>query len=229
MSRNISKIIKKVKSSIKALFFDISDPKFMIGFLSTFKLASNSSRIYEKTTMRDLPFLVKNALGTTLNSRISAATHTTPVVASVNKVEPTTQKKLLCSYLEIVNCFLKEFANTHAIAKTHFAILRYMQPAHITYKHYADNLYAKSCNMADVYDESTIADIFIDKVDSSVSDRLHEYCATHLCADVSDFVFKAQSLLEIQKGSMKPASSCSQAARSKPFARCNWIGRPQTL
>lgn len=111
MSSYISKMVKKVNSRMKANFFDPSDSVFIVGFIATFKLVGDTSRIHEGAAMRVLPFIVKNALATTLNSRMVTATHIAFVVASVNTVKPTTQQKLLRSYAEIVNYLLKKLTS----------------------------------------------------------------------------------------------------------------------
>lgn len=100
-------MVKKVKSQLKALFSNVSDPISNMGFLTTFKLPCNSNRIHEKAAMWSVLFLEQNGLATILNSYMSAATHIALVVASENTVEPATRKKLLRSYLEIVKNLLK--------------------------------------------------------------------------------------------------------------------------
>lgn len=45
------------------------------------------------------------------------------------------------------------------------AILRYTQPTGMILMQYSGNLYAKSCKGADLNDESTLIDIFIEGVD----------------------------------------------------------------
>lgn len=62
-------------------------------------------------------FFVKNALATKYDIRISAAAHTTPVVASVHTTKPLIQKKLKQSYSKIVNYLVKKFASDKAIAE----------------------------------------------------------------------------------------------------------------
>lgn len=90
VSNYISKRVKKVKSKIKAHFFNTSSPIFIIGFLATFNFASDTNHIHQGEVMRILPFCVESAPDTTLNSRMSAAAHIAPVVAMVNMFEPTT-------------------------------------------------------------------------------------------------------------------------------------------
>lgn len=48
------------------------------------------------------------------------------------------------------------------------AIQCYKSPANMNPRHYADDLYAKSCKVANVYDESMLNLIFIKAVDSSI-------------------------------------------------------------
>lgn len=84
---------------------------------------------------------------------MSAATHIAPGVALVNTVDPTTRKKFLRSYPEVVKYLLKKFASDQAIAKMDPTILHYTQVAKMTLIRYTDDLYSMSCKMTDVYDE----------------------------------------------------------------------------
>lgn len=85
-----------------------------------------------------------------------------------------------------------------------FTILRYTQSASMTLTKYADDFYSKSCKVADVYDESTLKDIFIEDVDSSICQSLREYWDSNLEAILTNIAFKAQPLIATQKQSMKP-------------------------
>lgn len=71
----------------------------------------------------------------------------------------------MCSHLKAVNCFLVRYATDAAIAKYDVTILRYMQPASTTPQQFVDDLIAKSCKGADVYDMSTLKDVFIESID----------------------------------------------------------------
>lgn len=53
---------------------------------------------------------------------MSAGTQIAPVVASVNIVELTTQKKLRRPYPEVNNYFIKKFANDQVLAEMNSAI-----------------------------------------------------------------------------------------------------------
>lgn len=58
-----------------------------------------------------------------------------------------------------------------AIPKYEAAILRYMQLANMTLQRYAEDLISKSCKVADLYDEGTLNDVFIERVDASIRNR----------------------------------------------------------
>lgn len=80
-------MVMNVKSQKKANLFDRSNPIAIISFLTTLRLACNTSHIYEKTTMLVLQNLKKNTTASTPKSRISAAMDSTPEAASVNTVK----------------------------------------------------------------------------------------------------------------------------------------------
>lgn len=120
------------KSQRQAYFFKSRESTSIIGFLAKFELAGDFNRNHDGAAAYIFSFLEKNALGTTLNSRMSAATNIAPVLASVNTCESTSQKKLLCFYLEVANYFLEKFANYEPKTEMDFATLRYIQPAYKT-------------------------------------------------------------------------------------------------
>lgn len=62
---------------------------------------------------------------------------------------------------------------------------------------YADCLYAKSCRVADRYDESTVNDIFMEEVEYSICYSLQEHLVMHPHVDETNIGFKTQSLLAI--------------------------------
>lgn len=76
-----------------------------------------------------------------------------------------------------MNYFLKKLVTDLVIAKFDAAILWYMQLANITSQEYADYLVAKSCKVADVYDEGKLNDVFIERVISSIGEILRNYQA----------------------------------------------------
>lgn len=93
---------------------------------------------------------------------MSTATHMVPVIASVSTTEPTTQKKLVWFYAEVVNCFLSKFANDKSMTKMGSTTMRYPNLAIITPMQHTDNLYPKSCKASNFYDVLTLNGIFIE-------------------------------------------------------------------
>lgn len=81
-------MVKNIKSHMKTHFLDPSDQISFIRLLARFRLACDTSRIHEKAEMWVLPFFVKNTLEMALYSRMYAATHIPPEIASINSVEP---------------------------------------------------------------------------------------------------------------------------------------------
>lgn len=77
---------------------------------------------------------------------------------------------------------------------------------------YAVDLYAKSCNVADIYDKSFNSDILIESANPSKCHILQEYWVTHQQAYVTNIAFKTQSLLAIQNGAAKLTDTNNHAA-----------------
>lgn len=154
-------MVKKVKALMKAHFFDPSDQVSMIEFRAILKLVCDMNNIHRKVSLWLLLFFVKNDQTTTLNCVMSAAARNTSVVASVNTIELLIQEKILPSYLEVVNYLLKKIANDRAIAEVESRILRCSRAAHMNLMQYVDDLNAKICKVAGVYDELALNNIFV--------------------------------------------------------------------
>lgn len=184
---------------MKAHFIVPSDPISPSGFLATPRIACETNRIHEKAAMRVLPFFVKNALASPSNSCMSAATNTAPKVAFAQSAEPIKQKKLLLPYPVVDNYLLKNFATHQTVAKMNSTILRHTQPSSMSQTQNAVDLYVKSCKAADVYDGSTLNDIFIEGVDFSICHSHGKCWVSNPQAELSDIAFKTQPLLVIQK------------------------------
>lgn len=167
-------------------------------------------------------FSDKTTLATTLNSRILAATHIAPVVLSVNTVRPTSQIKLPCSYPETVSYPHKKDANHQRIASVDFTNSRNKEHTNITLIPCANDIYANLWKMASVFNESTLNEIFIDRVEPIICHSFREYWAIIPHVDVISIAFKSQLLLAILKRSPKQSSSGSCVAPLKPSARRNW-------
>lgn len=149
VSSYVAKLVKKIKSQMKAHFFDPKDPIFIIGFLATFELTCDTNKIHEGAAMWVLPHFVKETIANALNSRMCAEDRTAPLVATVRH-DKIRHQKLLRSYPEVVNYLLKKFATGAEIAEYDATILRYMHPASMTHQQFADDLIAKSCKVANI-------------------------------------------------------------------------------
>lgn len=97
----------------------------------------------------------------------------------------------------MITYLMKNFATDETVAVHDDTILRYMQPSTLTEQQYAGDNIAKLCKVADVYDKSTVNDVFIESVDSSIQHSFSSYCATHSQADLTDIVFHTKSFLVI--------------------------------
>lgn len=96
----------------------------------------------------------------------------------------------------------------------------------MTPQQYADDLIATSWKVADLYDISTLNDVFIEIVDASIWHSLRNYWPTNSYADFTDFAFQAESLLSIQKGSGKiQTSKYPNTHLTKPYTRKPWYSR----
>lgn len=81
-----------------------------------------------------------------------AEDRTVPIIDLVHN-NATRLPERLQHYLELINYPLKKYATDQAIAEYDAVILRNMQPASMTAQQYADDLVAKLCKVADVFDE----------------------------------------------------------------------------
>lgn len=97
-----------------------------------------------------------------------------PLSASV-RCDKTRPRNFWRSYPEVVNYLLKKFVTDQAFVEYDATILRYMQPTNMTSQQIADDLIAKSCKVADVYEQSTLNDVSIEGVDASIRHSLREY------------------------------------------------------
>lgn len=149
-----------------------------------------------------LPNYVHQTLANALINRTCEEDRTTSIINPVSSYD-TRSGKSFRSYPEAVKFLLKKYVTDQAIVEYDAAILRYMQSSNVTRQQYPNDLIAKSCEVADVYDEATLKDVFIEGVDASVR-RIHRhYWAQDSQADLTDIAFQAESLFYIQKGTDK--------------------------
>lgn len=67
-----------------------------------------------------------------------------------------------------------------------FAIQQFTQPADMTLKQYADDLYAESCKMVGVYDKMTCKNVLMDRADCFFYHCLRQYWTVHPRTDVAN-------------------------------------------
>lgn len=134
----------------------------------------DSNKIHKGAPVQVMPFFVKRAFALTFNSRMSTTAHIDLVVCLISSTEPQIQNNLLRSYLVVVNYLFKMFANDQEIAEMDFKNLRYIQPADMASIQYDNYLNAKSCEIKNVYDESTLNVIFIEGINSSICHSIQE-------------------------------------------------------
>lgn len=205
-----------------AHFFDFSDPVSSIGFLTTFKLVCDTNKIQKRVPIWILSFFAKNKLESTLCSRLSAATDIAPSVAPVLSAEPLRESLLLQSYPEVADYLFKTFANDQTVTGIDSAILLEIQTRNMLPMPYAYDLFAKSCKVAGDYDESTLNNIFIGGVDSSILHSLRKYWTSNPQVHLTNIFIKAQSLLAIRKEIAKSPPAGIQNATSKQFGKESW-------
>lgn len=95
-----------------------------------------------------------------------------------------------------------------------------MQPAHVTTQKSADDLEAKSCKVAEVYDEGILNDIFIKNVEASIRHNLRHNGAQKQQAYLRDVAFQAEIILFIQKDTGHfPKNNQGSCNEGKPLNR----------
>lgn len=182
VSSYITKLVKNVRSQMKAHFVDQNDPISIIGFLATFKFACDANRIHEAEAMRVLPYYANETVASALQSRMCATNKSSSFAVSVPNVD-NRSKKFLRLYQEVAYCVLNKFVTDQAIIEFDAAILRDMQLANMMPQQYADNLVARSCKVAEVSDEGAFYDVIIDGTDPSIRHSVRHYWAQNAQAD----------------------------------------------
>lgn len=72
----------KLKLQMEAHCTNLSSSILIIGFVAIFSLECNFNQISEERVTEVLPFFIKSASSSTLNSQTSAVTSSSPVVVS---------------------------------------------------------------------------------------------------------------------------------------------------
>lgn len=86
----------------------------------------------------------------------------------------------------MVNYLSKNYATNQATAEDDAVVLRYVQPSNMTRQQYANDLVARSCKAADVFNESTLNVVFIKAYDTSIRHSLRIYRTSNLQAYLTD-------------------------------------------
>lgn len=94
---------------------------------------------------------------------------------------------------------LKKGATEKAIEEIDASILRYKSQPNVTMQQYTKDLLAKPCKVNDVFEESTLKDAFIERLELSIGHSSRQYWAQIPQADLTDIAFWAESLSSIQK------------------------------
>lgn len=111
--------------------------------------ACDTNRIFDEVAMWVLRHVVNETFENALNNRMFASYNSFLFAASVRSID-NRSRKLWQLYLGEVNYLLPNYSVEQAIAKFNDAILRYTSVANAAPQHYADDLVAKSCNIADI-------------------------------------------------------------------------------
>lgn len=109
---------------MKARFFNPNDPISIISYLATFKPDCDTNNIHKDAAMWVFFYHVNGTLPNALNSCISAS-HGFSKFAAFVRVDMPRPKKLLGSYLDVVNHFLCNYTTAQAIAVYDTAMLNY--------------------------------------------------------------------------------------------------------
>lgn len=123
ISINIGKLVKKLKSQMKAPFFDIIDPIALIASFAILKLACEQILAHKGASLHVLPNYVNERLAYSFNSSMGAEDNSTLFTHSVHNNDGRLQK-CLCSYSEVLNYLLKKFRTDCAIVDFDTTVLR---------------------------------------------------------------------------------------------------------
>lgn len=140
---------EKMKSQMKAQFFDTKDLIPIIGFVAKFNIVRERSNMNERAALWILPHYVKGTINNALSSCICADDRMSIFAASV-RIEDTSSRKKLRSYQVEVNHMLKKYPSNQEIAKNGTAVLLYAEPSSMTPQQYVDVLIAGLCKIATV-------------------------------------------------------------------------------
>lgn len=147
VSGYISEMVLKVKSQMKAHFFDTSDRISIIGFFSTFKLACDTTRKHKGAKMW-LSLLSKVLLRQRKQQHASRDAHWVRSLSDQHRRDDNRNEATSLSRRGS-ELPAKEVSNDQAIVEMDAAILQYTKPANMTLMPHAGDLFKKSWKVVD--------------------------------------------------------------------------------
>lgn len=141
-------------------------PISIVALFPTFSLACITYYFRNGVVIWILKHYVTEILANVFNSRLSADDKSTPITVSVSKNDGKSREPSR-SYPEAVHHYLTKLATGQSIAKVDAVIIHSMQLWHITPLQCVNGLAAKSCKVADVYDDATLNEVFLYEIDVS--------------------------------------------------------------
>lgn len=117
--------------------------------------------------MRVFHLYNKETLSNAGNSRMCPENHLSPYALPM-RIEYKRSCMQFCFIWERVSYLLKKYVTDQALSKNVAAILRYVQPSNMARQRYTDDLIAKYCRDADLHDESTLADVFVEGIETFI-------------------------------------------------------------
>lgn len=130
-------------------------------------------------------------------------------------------RKLLRLYPKVVTYLLKKYATDQPMVKNDAAILWYVQPPNMTAQQFPDNSITRSSKVADVYNESTLNDVFNKSVDASFRHSLRNFWATSSQTDLTIIAFQPIIIFhpitfgKLQQGTIRIAKPSKSYTRKR--------------
>lgn len=168
-----------------------------LGFQATFKLACEANHFRECTAMRAMPYFLADRVASYLNSRRVQRDGPKGMKTTVHSIKTTLQAFSHRFYQELVSHLLKRYTYNEAIAEANAAIFRPTQSAIMTPLKNSKALLTIASHLKNVYDEDTLDDTFIERVDELIRHSLRGYWATHSQADLTDLAFQTKPPLTV--------------------------------
>lgn len=168
---------KKVKSQVKAHFFDQNKAILVTGFLPAFKVICDIINVHEVAAMWVLLHYYDKKTNTNALNTFRCAKKMVMTVWSLRTQQRAKVCYLLRFRLEVIKYMLMKYAADEDNAVNDARIRWSFQPPNKTLRQYKDDLDFKSCQVDDVYNKSTPIRFSIEGVDGAIRNRLPNYWA----------------------------------------------------